>query len=1089
MAFRSLFGTEKPVEGTKSHRHKKNRTTVPESTKQSKRKDLPRGCEVCPLHGVPGINPIMGTMHGRSILLIIQSPGNTENDEGRELLGPAGEFLWDELSRVGIKRKNVDLFNVVRCLPADLVEGTYNSYLKMRPPTPEEVRCCAIHTEEALSKHKAKQILIFGQIAAKAVLNTRSLPAQKTFWSEELNARVYLLDHPAFFVRGYGKGPRMDQFRSTLDRVATDSEILSHQGETISDQFAYIRQQDYRLVTTKKQALKAKAIIQKYAAKGYRISVDIEADAFPPDNKWRVLACGFCPKPGLSFVFVFLHKDQKERHGREVWEIAKSLLEDEAIEKVLQFGCSDEEGLLQENCVLKGYTHDTYLSEYLRFSDKKAYGLEAIAESRFPDFSGYKLIRVPEMITAEAEAWQEANPSKNLPAIFRQPVDVQSKYLDSHKMIHIRHLSLETLRLYNGADCDLCKRIERSNKNKVPQALMNLYIDLGRLLYKMDPAGPLFDYEQHEKMALVTPKQADAVKAKLRKIIKNKKFNPGSTQQVYNALYGKLDLEYPLRGEPNTRKMALLMLGRKHEFPRLVLEWRKLDKAKSILASYKRSADAHEGRLRTKWKATGTRTGRLSAGSERNLKDATIINLQNIKRDPQIQNMCVADTRWRQVFNAIAKIIRLHKTGRARRVVEWIKKHMPDLMTYVIYDYGQVEVRVMAQISGDKHLKQDCASADIHTTVGSVLTGWDVERIKNDEATRTLTKNCIAAGQLVLTDHGLVPIEDVKLWMKVWDGEDFVCHEGVIYKGRQEVITYDGLTATPDHGVYTAEGKQATFASIAEAGARLRGTFVTHSCAKVYDIVNAGPRHRFTVSEHLVSNCHFGILFGIGKANLFEFVVAMSPPDMRDRVTREQVEESYDNYFRRYPGVQRFIDKQRIFAKEHGYVETIFGMIQTLNITEENKDVEYVDEDEMGGKSSYWGNQAINGPVQGSAHQLMICALVNLLRKAKKYALLGIPPMEVHDAIYVRVPVLQLPEAVALGKYLLEQESLKTVASDFPDIKWDVPIVVDAKAGIRLGTKVKVNDANIDVGQFMLDWYKVCKEQDEALDKQLEDSQ
>jgi len=61
---------------------------------------------------------------------------------------------------------------------------------------------------------------------------------------------------------------------------------------------------------------------------------------------------------------------------------------------------------------------------------------------------------------------------------------------------------------------------------------------------------------------------------------------------------------------------------------------------------------------------------------------------------------------------------------------------------------------------------------------------------------------CIAEGQLVLTDKGLVPIERVTLAHKVWDGYSFVNHDGVIYKGVKEVITYEGLTATKDHLVW-----------------------------------------------------------------------------------------------------------------------------------------------------------------------------------------------------------------------------------------------------------------------------------------------
>lgn len=69
--------------------------------------------------------------------------------------------------------------------------------------------------------------------------------------------------------------------------------------------------------------------------------------------------------------------------------------------------------------------------------------------------------------------------------------------------------------------------------------------------------------------------------------------------------------------------------------------------------------------------------------------------------------------------------------------------------------------------------------------------------------------NCIAEGQRVLTDRGLVPIEAVTLDMCVWDGVEFVEHCGAVLRGEQEVITYAGLTATPDHRVWTEEGWRA----------------------------------------------------------------------------------------------------------------------------------------------------------------------------------------------------------------------------------------------------------------------------------------
>lgn len=66
---------------------------------------------------------------------------------------------------------------------------------------------------------------------------------------------------------------------------------------------------------------------------------------------------------------------------------------------------------------------------------------------------------------------------------------------------------------------------------------------------------------------------------------------------------------------------------------------------------------------------------------------------------------------------------------------------------------------------------------------------------------------CVSEGELVLTDHGLVPIEQVTTAMRVWDGCSFIPHDGVVYRGIKEVISYEGLTATEDHVVWTDQGQ------------------------------------------------------------------------------------------------------------------------------------------------------------------------------------------------------------------------------------------------------------------------------------------
>lgn len=67
-------------------------------------------------------------------------------------------------------------------------------------------------------------------------------------------------------------------------------------------------------------------------------------------------------------------------------------------------------------------------------------------------------------------------------------------------------------------------------------------------------------------------------------------------------------------------------------------------------------------------------------------------------------------------------------------------------------------------------------------------------------------ENCLAEGTQVLTDRGWTEIQNVTTKDALWDGEQWVSHEGLINKGIQEVINIDGALMTPDHKVLTQEG-------------------------------------------------------------------------------------------------------------------------------------------------------------------------------------------------------------------------------------------------------------------------------------------
>lgn len=295
-----------------------------------------------------------------------------------------------------------------------------------------------------------------------------------------------------------------------------------------------------------------------------------------------------------------------------------------------------------------------------------------------------------------------------------------------------------------------------------------------------------------------------------------------------------------------------------------------------------------DGRLRGTIKYSNANTGRMTG---------VTLSIQNLPRDHFTDAEGEHDTEAEQA--AIDKLLAGVNVGS-----EDLKKLVRPLLVgpFTVSDYSAIEARLTAWAAGEDSVLESFRNGeDIYVAtaerMGGAKAGFDRQRGKS------ATLGCIAEGSLVLTDRGLVPIENVGVADKVWDGVEFVRHEGVIYKGQKEVMHYGGLTATPDHKVWASfegEPRAVRLDYAASCGARLIRTGSSRApvwlgedhracttCGEgetqelendrttvaVYDILNAGPRHRFTVSNVLVHNCGFGggagALLNLGGAKIY----------------------------------------------------------------------------------------------------------------------------------------------------------------------------------------------------------------------------
>jgi DNA polymerase len=197
----------------------------------------------------------------------------------------------------------------------------------------------------------------------------------------------------------------------------------------------------------------------------------------------------------------------------------------------------------------------------------------------------------------------------------------------------------------------------------------------------------------------------------------------------------------------------------------------------------------------------------------------------------------------------------------------------PEGKLFYVADFSAIEARVIAWLAGEKwRMELFKNGGDIYCMSASQMFKVPVEKHGVNGHLRQKGKiaelACIAEDQPVLTRRGLVPIQEVRLDDELWDSEAWVHHEGVVFKGEKEVIEYEGLTATPDHLVYVkGQPDPVPFGDAAynklplvQVGKYQANPSLLRHCGfmPVYDILNAGPHHRFTVSGHLVHNCGYG---------------------------------------------------------------------------------------------------------------------------------------------------------------------------------------------------------------------------------------
>ena len=162
---------------------------------------------------------------------------------------------------------------------------------------------------------------------------------------------------------------------------------------------------------------------------------------------------------------------------------------------------------------------------------------------------------------------------------------------------------------------------------------------------------------------------------------------------------------------------------------------------------------------------------------------------------------------------------------------------------------------------------------------------------------------------------------------------------------------------------------------------------------------------------------NFGVIYGISGFGLARNL----------RIPRKEAQGFIDRYFERFPGIKEYMDDTVAFAKEHLYVQTLFGRkIHTPEIASK------------GPKAGFAKRAAINAPIQGTAADIIRRAMIRM-----PDAIADLPAkmlLQVHDELIFEVNEDACDPLIAIVKEVMEG------AAD-PAVKLDVPIEVDAGIG------------------------------------------
>ncbi|MCW8807333.1 MAG: DNA polymerase I [Rhodanobacter sp.] len=348
----------------------------------------------------------------------------------------------------------------------------------------------------------------------------------------------------------------------------------------------------------------------------------------------------------------------------------KPIFEDPSRPKLGQHAKYDINVLSHYGIAVQGLKHDSMLESYVWNATATRHDMDSLARK----YLGYETVKYEQVAGKGA------------------------------KQISFSQVDLDTACRYAAEDADITLRLHHAlwpkllSAPKLRRVYEEIEIPLVPVLAAMERRGVLIDVGELRKQSQQLGKRMLELQREAYALA-GREFNLDSPKQLQAVLFDELGLQAKLKtptGQPSTNEEALEAIADTHELPRLILDYRGLAKLRSTYTDKLSGiVNPRTGRVHTSYHQGSVATGRISSS------------------DPNLQNIPVRTEEGRRIRQAFIA---------------------PPGWKVLAADYSQIELRIMAHLSGDEGLLRAFREGgDVHRATAAEVFGVAPEEVTNNQ--------------------------------------------------------------------------------------------------------------------------------------------------------------------------------------------------------------------------------------------------------------------------------------------------------------------------------------------------------------------